>query len=162
MALKPKNPDQAPSNGATPAAAAQPASTAANAPLEFRNDPRIDAGIAEYKKAHPRDTEYFTRLVKENPERAINFHFREKWERHVADTEAAAKQIPRAESIYNNMTPDSKARVDEALAKANPYNHTKGFVAAVNREMDRLAIGNNRRMMRTPVPGATAPAVAAG
>lgn len=162
MALKPKNPEQAPPNGATPAAASQPAPTAANAPMELRSNPQIEAGIAEYMKAHPRDAEYFTRLVKEHPQRAINFHFREKWERHVQDTEAAAKQVPRAEAIYKDMSPDSKARIDEALAKGNPYNHTKSFVGAVNREMDRLAIGANRRAMRTPVAGATAPAMAAG
>ncbi len=152
MALKPKNPDQAPLNGApAEAAATQPP------PLQLKNNPDVERRLDEYKAAHPRDVEYFTRLVKEHPERAVNHHFLDKMQKHEMDTREAARQMPQAKSVYEKMAPASKQRVDEVLASVNPYNHTKRFVSAVKAEMDRVAFGENRRALRNP-----APAMAAG
>lgn len=143
MALKPKNPDQTPNNGATAAAAAsQPE------PLELKSNPEVERRLAEYKAANPRDVDYFTRLVKEHPDRAVNFHFLDKLQKHEAETREAVRQFPQAKAIYEKMTEASRQRVDEVLASVNPYNHTKRFVAAVKAEMDRVAFGENRRALR--------------
>ncbi|MDP1581247.1 MAG: hypothetical protein Q8M02_13310 [Candidatus Didemnitutus sp.] len=161
MALKPKNPDQTP-NGVQPAASVKADAAVrpgAPAPLELKTNPEIEAKIAEYKAAHPKDVEYISRLVKEHPDRAVNHFFYKEWQRHDADTEAAKRQLPQAKAIYDKMTPESQQRVNDVLQKVNPYNQTKRFVAAVSREMDRVAIGQNRRALRSP---ANAPAMSAG
>ncbi len=119
--------------------------------LELRVNPRIEKEIAEYKAAYPRSVEYFTRLVKEQPDRAVNFHFREKQKQHVADTRRAMRQMPRAQELYDQMTPESKARVDERLQTANKYSHTKRFVWSVRRELNRVAAAKNSQIMNTPV-----------
>lgn len=151
MALKPKNPDQAPPNGATTeAAATQPP------PLELKTNPDVERRLGEYKAAHPRDVEYFTRLVKEHPDRAVNHHFLDRMQRHEAETREATRQLPQAKSVYEKMAPASRQRVDEVLANVNPYNHTRRFVAAVKAEMDRIAFGENRRALRGPAPAMSA------
>lgn len=144
MALKPKNPDQAP-NGAAAAEPSQPA------PLELKSNPEVERRLTEYKAAFPRDVEYFTRLVKEHPDRAVNFHFLDRMQKHEAEMREATRQLPQAKAIYEKMAPASRQRVDEVLAKVNPYNHTKRFVAAVKSEMDRIAFGENRRALRGAV-----------
>ena len=40
-------------------------------PLVFRDNPEVKKKIEAHKKANPDDVTYYTRLVKENPERAI-------------------------------------------------------------------------------------------
>jgi hypothetical protein len=143
MALKPKNPDQAPGNGAQ-----SPASD--KEPLELKTNPEVERRLAEYKTANSRSVEYFTRLVREAPDRAVNFHFLDKMQQHEADTREAMRQMPNAKSIYHKMTPASKERVDKVLADVNPYNHAKRFVAAVRKEMNRVSFGENRKALRSP------------
>ncbi|MEN9402064.1 MAG: hypothetical protein RL091_767 [Verrucomicrobiota bacterium] len=166
MALKPKNPDQAPSNGAQPPATApqQAASPkpAAESPMEFRSNPLIEKNIADYKAANTETVKYFTELVTKHPDRAVNYHFYREWQKHDRDTREAAKQLPQAKSIYDKMTPDSRQRVDAVLSEVNPYNHTKRFVSAVFGEMNRQNMADNRRTLRQPVPGAAAPAMSMG
>jgi len=165
MALKPKNPDQAPSNGAQPPATAPQTALpklADETPMEFRSNPVIERNIADYKKANPENVKYFTELVAKHPDRAVNFHFYREWQKHDRDTREAAKQLPQAKAIYEKMTPDSRQRVDAVLAEVNPYNQTKRFVGAVFSEMNRQTMADNRRTLRQPVPGAAAPAMSMG
>lgn len=161
MALKPKNPDQAPGNGAQAPAPATPGAVA-DSPMEFRSNPAIEKNIADYKKANPETVKYFTDLVAKHPERAVNYHFYREWQKHDRDTREAVKQMPQAKAIYDKMTPDSRQRVDAVLSEINPFNHTKRFVSAVFSEMNRQTMADNRRALRQPVPGRAAPAMSAG
>lgn len=117
----------------------------------LRTNPEVEKKIAEYKEAHPREVEYFTKLVQQHPERAVNFHFLQKQRQHEIDTKAAMRQMPQAQAIYDKMTPASQERVAERLASVNKYNHTKRFVAAVFGELNRKSMAENRRMMTAPI-----------
>jgi hypothetical protein len=119
--------------------------------LQLRENPKVEQDIREFKEAHPREVEYFKTLVYKHPERAINFHFYQKQKLHVADTKAAMRQMPQAQTIYDKMSPDSRQRVDERVAQANKYNHTKRFVTSVFGELNRQSMANNRRMMTAPI-----------
>jgi hypothetical protein len=119
--------------------------------MEMRVNPRIEKEIADYKAAYPRAVEYFTKLVKEHPDRAVNFHFREKQKQHAIDTKRAMRQMPQAQALYEKMTPDSRARVDERLATANKYSHAKRFVWSVRRELNRASASETSRIMNMPV-----------
>lgn len=126
--------------------------------MELRVNPRIEKEIADYKAAYPRAVEYFTNLVKNHPDRAVNFHFREKQKQHAIDTKRAMRQMPQAQALYDKMSPESRARVDERLESASKYSHAKRFVWAVRREMNRTAASETNRMMNAPVTKIAPPA----
>lgn len=119
--------------------------------MQFRTNPEVEKKIADYKEAHSREAEYFTKLVNQHPERAVNYHLLQKQRQHEIDTKAAMRQMPQAQSIYDKMTPDSRERVKERLEDVNKYNHTKRFVAAVFGELNRKSMAENRRMMTAPI-----------
>lgn len=117
---------------------------------EMRVNPHIEKEIAEYKAAYPRSVEYFTKLVKENPERAINFHFLEKQRQHAADTRRAMRQLPRVQELFKQMTPESQARVTERLQNATTYSYTKRFVWSVRRELNYLSAIKTTQLINAP------------
>lgn len=119
--------------------------------MQFRSNPEVEKKIADYKAAHPREVEYFTKLVTQNPERAVNYHLLQKQRQHEIDTKAAMRQMPQAQAIFDKMTPESRERVTERLENVNKYNHTKRFVAAVFGELNRKSMAENRRMMTAPI-----------
>lgn len=119
--------------------------------MQFRTNPEVEKKIADYKEAHPREVEYFTKLVNQHPDRAINYHLLQKQRQHEIDTKAAMRQMPQAQAIYEKMTPESRERVKERLEDVNKYNHTKRFVAAVFGELNRKSMAENRRMMTAPI-----------
>ncbi|MDP3069630.1 MAG: hypothetical protein Q8N18_05045 [Opitutaceae bacterium] len=135
-------------NGTAPGAEPE---TQVEEEMQFRTNPEVEKKIADYKEAHPREAEYFTKLVQQHPERAVNFHLLQKQRQHEIDTKAAMRQLPQAETIYAKMTPDSQERVKTRLESVNPYNHTKRFVAAVFGELNRKSMAENRRMMTAPI-----------
>lgn len=139
----------APEAGATGNAAG--AESPADEELQLRTNPEVEKKIADFKAAHPRDVEYFTKLVQQQPERAINYHFLQRQRQHENDTKAAMRQMPQAQAIYDKMSPDSQQRVQERLEHVNKYNHTKRFVAAVYGELNRSSAANNRRLLTTPI-----------
>ena len=138
-------------NGTHPAETPGSESYSPEDELQLRENPKVEQDIREFKEAHPREVEYFKTLVYKHPERAINFHFYQKQKLHVADTKAAMRQMPQAQAIYDKMAPESRQRIDERVAQANKYNHTKRFVASVFGELNRQSMVNNRRMMTSPI-----------
>jgi hypothetical protein len=47
------------------------------------------------------------------------------------------RQMPQAKEFYEKQTPEVKARIDEAIAKVNPYHHDQAFVGEVTAEVRR-------------------------
>ncbi len=122
-------------------------------PLQFRNNPEVKKRIDDYKSANPGDVTYYTRLVKEYPDRAIDALFYKDMQRHENDMRLVNKQLPQARVFYDAQTPEAKARIDADLQGVEPFYRDKAFVSAALREKDRQA----RREFTTPTPGATPP-----
>ena len=122
-------------------------------PLVFRDNPEVKAKSEAHKKAHPDDVTYYTRLVRENPERAIETLIYRDVQKHENEMRLIQKQLPQAKAFYDAQTPDAKARIDMDLEHVHPYNKDKAFVNAALREKDR----QTRREFTNPT---TAPAVA--
>ena len=122
-------------------------------PLVFRDNPEVKAKIEAHKKANPDDVTYYTRLVRENPERAIETLIYRDVQKHENEMRLIQKQLPQAKAFYDAQTPDAKARIDMDLEHVHPYNKDKAFVNAALREKDR----QTRREFTNPT---TAPAVA--
>lgn len=122
-------------------------------PLVFRDNPEVKAKIEAHKKANPDDVTYYTRLVRENPERAIETLIYRDVQKHENEMRLIQKQLPQAKAFYDAQTPDAKARIDQDIEHVHPYNKDKAFVNAALREKDRQA----RREFTNPT---NAPAVA--
>jgi hypothetical protein len=127
--------------------------TAKPKPLVFRDNPEVKAKIEAHKKANPDDVTYYTRLVRENPERAIETLIYREVQKHENEMRLIQKQLPQAKAFYDAQTPDAKARIDQDIDHVHPYNKDKAFVNAALREKDRQA----RREFTNPT---NAPAVA--
>ncbi len=122
-------------------------------PLVFRDNPEVKAKIEAHKKANPDDVTYYTRLVRENPDRAIDTLIYRDVQKHENEMRLIQKQLPQAKAFYDAQTPEARARIDQDIEHVHPYNKDKAFVNAALREKDRQA----RREFTNPT---TAPAVA--
>ena len=129
-----------------------------NKALVFRDNPEVKKKIDAYKKANPDDVTYYTRLVKEYPERAIETFLYHRVQKHDADMKLIEKQLPQAKAFYGSQTPEAKARIDRDLEGISPYYKDKSFVQAVFREKDR----QTRREFANPGQTAAVSPPAAG
>lgn len=125
-------------------------------PLQFRNNPEVQKRLDAYKAANENDVAYYSRVVKEAPERARDMLLYKDMQRHEADMRLVEKQLPQAKQFYDAQTPDVKARIDRQLKDVQPYYKDKAFVGEVLREMNR----KNRQILTSPQVGA-GPKVAA-
>lgn len=106
-------------------------------PLVFRDNPEVKEKIAAYKKENPDDLLYYSRLVREHPERAIDTFILHRVQKHETDMKLIMKQLPAAQAFYASQSPETKARVDADLQGVSPYYKDRAFVQAVFREKDR-------------------------
>ena len=127
-------------------------------PLVFRDNPEVKKKIEAHKKAKPDDVVYYTRLVKENPERAIETFLYRDQQKHENEMRLIQKQLPQAQAFYNAQTAEAKARIDRDLEGVNPYFKDKAFVNAALREKDR----QTRREFANPSQAPATPPPAAG
>jgi hypothetical protein len=118
-------------------------------PLQFRTNPEIQKRLDAYKAANPSDVAYFTRVVREAPERATDMLLYKDMQRHDSEMRLVEKQLPQAKEFYAEQTPEVRARIDKALEGTNPYYKDKAFVGEVLREMNR----KNRQILTTPKAG---------
>lgn len=129
-------------------------------PLVFRDNPEVKKKIEAHKKANPDDVVYYTRLVRENPDRAIETLIYRDVQKHENEMRLIQKQLPQAKAFYDAQSPEAKARIDRDLEGVSPYVKDKAFVQAALREKDRQA----RREFASPSTATTpmAPPPAAG
>ncbi len=127
-------------------------------PLVFRDNPEVKKKIEAHKRANPDDVVYYTRLVKENPERAIETFLYRDQQKHENEMRLIQKQLPQAQAFYNAQTAEAKARIDRDLEGVNPYFKDKAFVNAALREKDR----QTRREFANPSQAPATPPPAAG
>jgi hypothetical protein len=125
-------------------------------PLVFRDNPEVKKKIEAHKQANPDDVVYYTRLVKENPERAIETFLYRDQQKHENEMRLITKQLPQARAFYNTQTADAKARIDHDIEGIDPYLKDKAFVNAALREKDR----QTRREFANPAQAPTSPPAA--
>ena len=117
--------------------------------MQFRNNPEIQKRLDAYKVANASDAAYFSRVVKEAPDRAVDMLLYKDMQRHESEMRLVEKQLPQAKAFYDAQTPEVKARIDERLEGTKPYYQDKAFVGEVLREMNR----KNRQMLTAPKMG---------
>jgi hypothetical protein len=107
-------------------------------PLKLRDNPEVKAKIEKHKKENPEDVVFYTRLVKENPERAIDTFILRDLQKHEGEMKMIERQLAPCREWYEKQDAAGKARIDKALEGVSPYYRDKAFVNAVFRENDRL------------------------
>ena len=85
--------------------------------LQFRNNPEVQKRLDAYKAANGNDVAYYTRVVKEAPERARDMLLYKDMQRHEADMRLVEKQLPQAKAFYDAQTPAVQQRIDARKAK---------------------------------------------
>lgn len=118
----------------------RPARGAKPAPLEFTDNPEKQRMIEDYRVAHPTKEEYYQRLVKENPERAVRTFLLKDAEYYKVRTSYLTNQLPSAQAFYDAQTPEARARIDRQLANSKPFYRDADFVEAVLRESGRQGL----------------------
>lgn len=112
-----------------------------NEDVEKRLNPYIDAN----KEA----LERYTKLVKENPERAVRTLMYKDMLAHEGEMRMVEKQMPAAKEWYGKQTLEVKKAIDQRLAEVHPYNRDQAFVQAVVRERNWQ---NRLPLAQTPRP----------
>lgn len=115
----------------------------------FVNNPAVDQKIDAHIAARPRDFDYYTELVKANPDRAVRLLIWKDQKKYESDMKVVLKQLPGAREFYDKQAPEIKLRIDAKLKDINPYFADKAFVGEVLREMDR----QNRQALAAPRAG---------
>lgn len=126
---------------------------------DFRTSERVEARLNPYIEAHPRDLEYYRKLIAENPERAARTLMLKDLEMFETTMKQVTRQLPQAKEYYEKQTPEVKKRIDDAVAKVNPYHHDQAFVGEVMAEVRRQSFSQVFGKKPTPT---TAPAMSAG
>lgn len=125
----------------------------ADIPRTFRSNPEIEKKIDAHIAANPSDFEHYSRLVQENPDRAVRTLVYKDQQKFEQDMKLVVKQLPGAQAFYEKQSPEIKARIDSNLQGVNPYFHEKAFVGEVIREMNRQ---NRKSLTEIPAPKAGA------
>ena len=127
MALKTKNPPPIPEQ-----------SPALSEERILRINPEIDRRLDGFMQANTKLTDYYTNLVKQNPDRAIRAFMLTKMFRHEAELRVVTRQAPQAKEWLDQQSPEVKQRVAERLEKINPFYREKAAVRVISQEKAKL------------------------
>lgn len=106
----------------------------ANSPRPPRINEDVERRLNPYIAANQGDFERYTKLVNENPERAVRTLMLKDLDNHESEMRFTEKQLPAAKEWYAKQSAEVKKLIDERVAESDPYYKTKAFVNAVVRE----------------------------
>jgi len=104
----------------------------------LRVNPEVDRRLDAFMQANDRMTDYYTKLVKENPERAVRAFMLTKMFKHEAQLRVTERQAPQAKEWLDQQEPSIKQRIMDRLQKINPFYREKALVREIAREKTRI------------------------
>lgn len=129
-------------------------------PLKLRDNPEIQARIKAHKEANPEDAAFYTRLVKEHPERAADTLVWKDIQRQDMEVRLMSRQLRRAQAFYDAQSPEAKARIDADLSRQEETPRQRGFLSLFRRNRPQGAPGAEAGNV-VQMPGQGAPKVTA-
>lgn len=126
MAIKPKQTE--------PQAQAQ--APALNEERQQRINPEVDARLTQFMEANSKNTEYYRKLVKENPERAVRALMLNRMFRHEDRMRLVEKQMPLVKE-WVEQTPGMMERIMQRVQKVNPFYRERAFVSEAMKQHSR-------------------------
>jgi len=104
----------------------------------LRINPEVNNRLNGFMQANPKMTDYYTSLVKENPERAVRSFMLGKMFRHEAEMRQTARQAPQAKEWLDQQEPTLKQKIMDRLEKINPFYREKALVREITREKTKI------------------------
>jgi len=104
----------------------------------LRINPEVNNRLDGFIQANSKMNDYYTSLVKENPERAVRSFMLGKMFRHEAELRQTARQAPQAKEWLDQQEPSLKQRIMERLEKINPFYREKALVREIAREKTKI------------------------
>ena len=104
----------------------------------LRVNPEIDRRLGAFMQANDKMTEYYAKLVKENPDRAVRAFMLTKMFKHEAQLRVTERQAPQAKEWLDQQEPSIKQRIMDRLQRINPFYREKALVREIAREKTRI------------------------
>jgi hypothetical protein len=114
-----------------------------------RNNEEVERRLNPYIDANKEALERYTKLVKEDPDRAVRSLMLKDMQAHEGEMRMVEKQMPAAKEWYDKQTLEVKKAIDKRIAEVHPYNRDQAFVQAVVRERNWQ---NRLPLAQTPRP----------
>lgn len=114
---------------------------------EPRVNSEIDSRLTNFMSQNQKSTNYYTQLVKENPERAVRSLMLVKMIRHEDQMKFVSKQLPHVREWVQKQ-PGLMERLMEKIKNINPMYQEKAFVGEATRLKGRIDF-------KPPTPGAS-------
>ncbi len=102
---------------------------------EYKVSAKVEARLNPYIQANPADVARYTKLVKENPERAVRSLMLKDLDMVTEQMKLVRGQVEGAKQYYAAQPAEKKAYIDEQLAKVGPYHKDLRLVKLVLNEM---------------------------
>lgn len=100
-----------------------------------KKNPKIEARLNEYIEAHRSDLAFYSRLVSEDPTRAVRMLMLRDMQLFAVTMKRVAERLPRAKALYEAQPPTVRGQIDNAIAFVNPYHRDQAFVNEVFRTL---------------------------
>ncbi|HUB68032.1 MAG TPA: hypothetical protein VL981_11160 [Candidatus Methylacidiphilales bacterium] len=104
----------------------------------LKTNPEIDRRLDAFMQANTRLTDYYTKLVNENPERAVRSFMLSKMMRHESEQRTATRLAPQAKEWLEKQSPEVQQRIHEKIEKYSPMYREKAAVRIIGQEKARL------------------------
>jgi hypothetical protein len=104
----------------------------------LKTNPEIDRRLDGFMQANSKLTEYYTKLVNENPDRAVRSFMLGKMMRYEAEQRTATRLAPQAKEWLEKQSPEVQQRVHEKIERYSPMYREKAAVRIIGEEKARL------------------------
>lgn len=104
---------------------------------KLRVNPELDARLSSFMAGNQKTTDYYTQLVKENPERAVRALMLGKMLKHEDQMRLVQKQLPKVEE-WVKQNPGMMEKIMERIKDVNPFYREKAFVSEAMKAKSRM------------------------
>lgn len=116
-----------PDNGEAPSAKTSENPEVASA-RQFASNPKLDARLDAYMKADPKLTDYYTKLVQGNPERAVRKLMLNEMNKHDQSMQYVSKVMPQVKEWLSQQTPEVQQRIQDRIQNVPPIHQEVALV----------------------------------
>lgn len=115
----------------------------------LRVNPELDARLSTFMTANAKVTDYYTQLVKEQPERAVRAIMLGKMFKHEDEMRLVQKRMPLIKE-WVAQYPGLHERIEERIKEVNPIYREKAYVNEAMRMKSRMDFAPPRQSYPAP------------
>ena len=103
-----------------------------------RINPEVDARLTAFMAGNSKATEYYTKLVRENPTHAVRTIMLPKMFRYEAEQRMAARMAPQAAEWFQQQGPEVRQRIMDRLERVSPFYRETASVRIISQEKAKM------------------------